>query len=128
MSLLPKHRVSRRIAIAWLIGSCVTLLVTLARVALHEGDRSALAVLVPLYWLSLPLGHAGMLMVIEARTALYVSGTATGLLVEGLASWLMLAALGYAQWFLLLPLLARMCQQMLQFLFNREAARNGRTR
>jgi hypothetical protein len=121
VSLLPRHRVSRRIAAAWLFVCFALLVVTLARVALHEGDRSALNTLVPLYWLSLPLGHAGIMAVIDIRTALYVSGTVPGLLVEGLASWLALTTLGYAQWFLLLPLVARGFQKVLQLLFNRDA-------
>jgi hypothetical protein len=128
MSLLPRHRVSRRIAAAWLLACGAMLIVMLTRVTLHEGDRSALATLVPLYWLSLPLGHAGILAVIEIRTALYVSGTVPSLLAEGLTSWLLLTVLGYVQWFLLLPLVARGCQQLLQFLFNRDAVRNDPAR
>lgn len=108
-------------AMAWLLACGATLIVMLTRVTLHDGDRSALAALVPLYWLSLPLGHAGMLMVIQIRTGLYLSGAMPGLLAEGLMSWLFLAVLGYAQWFLLLPLVARKCQQLLQFIFNRDA-------
>lgn len=128
MSLLPRHRVSRRIAAAWLFFCVATLVVTLARVALHEGDRSALTTLVPLYWLSLPLGHAGIMAIIDVRTALYVAGAMPGLLVEGFASWLVLAVLGYAQWFLLLPLVARACQKALQLLFNRDSARREPSR
>ena len=124
---LPKHPVSRRIAMAWLVACLGTLIVMLARLGLHA-DRTALSTLVPLYWLSLPLGHAGMMGIIDARTALYLSGTAPGIVIEGIASWLMLALLGYAQWFLALPLVARKCQQLLQFLFNREAAKERNAR
>jgi hypothetical protein len=42
--------------------------------------------------------------------------------------WMALGALGYAQWFVLLPLVARKCQQLLQFLFNRETAKGGPAR
>ena len=124
LSLKPRHRVSRRIAAIWLFFCVATLVVTLARVALHEGDRSALTTLVPLYWMSLPLGHAGIMAIIDIRTALYVAGAMPGLLVEGFASWLVLMALGYVQWFLLLPLVARGCQRVLQFLFNRDVTRH----
>ena len=125
MSLLPRHRVSRRVAAIWLFLCVAILVMTLARVALHEGDRSALTTLVPLYWMSLPLGHVGIMAIIDIRTALYVAGAMPGLLVEGFASWLVLATLGYAQWFLLLPLVARGCQKVLQFLFNRDAGRRA---
>jgi len=125
VSLLPRHRVSRRIAAAWLFVCGATLIATLARVALHDGDRSALTTLVPLYWMSLPLGHAGIMAIIDVRTALYVAGAMPGLIVEGFASWLVLAVLGYAQWFLLLPLVARGCQKTLQLLFNRDTTRRA---
>jgi hypothetical protein len=115
-------------AAAWLLACLTTLIVLVTRVALHEGDRSALAALVPLYWLSLPLGHAGIQALIQIRTTLYLSGAVPGLLAEGLASWLALTVLGYAQWFVLLPLVARKCQQLLQFLFNRDAAESDTAR
>jgi hypothetical protein len=123
--LLPRHRVSRRLAVAWLVICGTTLALMLARLALHADDRGSLASLVPLYWLSLPLGHAGMLAFIKVRTALYLSGAAPGLVIEGLMQWITLAILGYAQWFLLLPFLARKCQLALQFLFNRDAVKRG---
>jgi hypothetical protein len=122
MTLLPKHPASRRVAALWLLACLATLVVMLLRPGLYEGDRNALSTLVPLYWLSLPLGHVGVLAGIDIRTALYVAGTAPGIPAEGLFMWLVLAVLGYVQWFLLLPLIARKCQQLLQFLFNRDAA------
>src|SRR5690348_8600379 len=121
MWLLPKHPVSRRMAMAWLLACLATLIVMLARVELHD-DRTALSTLVPLYWLSLPLGHAGVLIVIRIKTTLYVSGAAPGILAEGMMQWIALGALGYTQWFVLLPLVTRKCQQLFQFLFNRDAA------
>jgi hypothetical protein len=124
MMLLPTHPASRRVAVLWLAACLATLVVMLARPGLYEGDRSALATLVPLYFLSFPLGHAGVMAGIEIRTALYLAGAAPGILAEGLYLWLALGALGYAQWFLLLPLIARQCQRLLHFLFNRDAARN----
>lgn len=123
MSLLPRHSASRRAAWLWLLACIVTLAVMLLRPGLYEGDRNALAALVPLYFLSLPLGHAGVLADIQIRTALYLAGAAPGMLAEGVLQWLTLAVLGYVQWFLLLPLIARKCQQALQFLFNRDGAK-----
>ena len=122
--MLPRHPASRRVAALWLLACLATLVVMLLRPGLYEGDRSALSTLVPLYWLSFPLGHVGVMEGIDIRTALYVAGAAPGILAEGLYMWLVLALLGYAQWFLLLPLIARACQQLLQLLFNREAAKN----
>lgn len=122
MTLLPRHPASRRVAALWLLACLATLVVMLLRPGLYDGDRNALSTLVPLYWLSLPLGHAGVLAGIDIRTALYVAGAAPGIPAEGLFMWLVLAVLGYLQWFLLLPLIARKCQQLLHFLFNRDAA------
>jgi hypothetical protein len=122
MTLLPKHPASRRVAALWLLACLATLAVMLLRPGLYDGDRNALSTLVPLYWLSLPLGHAGVLAGIDIRTALYVAGAAPGIPAEGVFMWLVLAVLGYVQWFLLLPLIARKCQQLLHFLFNRDAA------
>ena len=124
MIFLPKHPASRRVAALWLLACLATLVIMLLRPGLYEGDRSALSTLVPMYWLSLPLGHAGVLAGIDIRTALYLAGAAPGILAEGLYLWLVLAVLGYVQWFLLLPLIARKCQQLLHFLFNRDAAKD----
>jgi hypothetical protein len=124
MTLLPNHSASRRVAALWLLACLATLVVMLVRLGLNGGDRNALATLVPMYFLSLPLGHAGVLAGIEIKTALYVAGIAPGILAEGLFLWLVLGVIGYAQWFLLLPLVARKCQQLLQFLFNRDSAKN----
>lgn len=127
MWLLPKHPVSRRIAVSWLLVCLATLIVMLVRITLHN-DRTALSTLVPLYWLSLPLGHAGVLTVIRIKTELYLAGTPPGILAEGMLQWIALGALGYAQWFVLLPLITRQCQQLFQFLFNRDAAKGGSAR
>jgi hypothetical protein len=124
MTLLPKHRALRRIAALWLLVCATTLVVMLMRPGLYEGDRSALSALVPMYWLSFPLGHVGVLEGIDIRTALYVAGAAPGIFAEGLYMWLVLGLLGYVQWFLLPPLFARMCRRLLQFLFQRDATKN----
>jgi hypothetical protein len=124
MNFLPKHPASCRVAALWLLACLATLIVMLLRPGLYEGDRSTLTTLVPIYWLSLPLGHVGVMAGIDIRTALHVAGSPPGLLAEGLYLWLVLSMIGYAQWFLLLPLVARKCRQFLHFLFNRDAAKN----
>ncbi len=123
MKFLPTHPASRHLAAVWLLVCVVSLVLMLLRLALNGGDRIALSTLVPMYWLSLPLGHVGVMTGIDIRTALYVAGTPPGILAEGLYLWLVLGVIGYGQWFLLLPLVARKCQQLLHFLFNRDAAR-----
>jgi hypothetical protein len=124
MNWLPRHPASRRLAALWLLVCVVSLVLMLLRLGLNDGERNALATLVPMYFLSLPLGHAGLMAGIDIRTALHVSGTPPGILAEGLYLWLVLGLLGYAQWFLMLPLVARKGQQLLHFLFNRDAAKN----
>ena len=127
MNFLPRHPASRRVAALWLLVCAASLVVMLVRLGIYGGDRIALSTLVPMYWLSLPLGHAGVMAGIDIRTALYVAGTPPGILAEGLFLWVVLGVIGYGQWFLLLPLAARKCQQLLQFLFNRDAAGNRPT-
>ena len=122
MTILPSHPASRRAAVLWLMVCAASLVVMLARLALHAVDRTALTSLVPMYWMSLPLGHAGVMAGIDIRTALYLAGTPTSILAEGLFLWLVLGVIGYGQWFLLLPLVVRKCQQLLHFVFNRDTA------
>jgi len=123
MNFLPRHPASRRVAALWLLVCAASLVVMLVRLGLNGGDRIALSILVPMYWLSLPLGHAGVMAGIDIRTALYLSGTPPGILAEGLYLWLVLGVFGYVQWFLLLPLVARKGQHLLHFLFNRDAVK-----
>jgi len=124
MNLLPKHPASRRAAAIWLMACAAGLVIMLLRLVMNGGDRTALTTLVPMYWLSLPLGHLGVMAGIDIRTALHLAGSPPGILAEGLFLWLVLSVIGYAQWFLLLPLVARKCQQLLHFLFNRDTAKN----
>jgi len=81
---------------------------------------------VPLYFLSFPFGHAGLMASIEIKLALYLNGaTAPSILAEGLFLWTWFAVLGYVQWFLLLPWLSRKCQRLFDYLFNRGRTGNG---
>lgn len=100
------------------------LVVTLLRPDVHGSDRTALVYLTPLYWLSFPLGHLGVLAGIKLRLELYLNlGFVPSILAEGMFLWTVLAVLGYVQWFVLLPWVAHGCQQLSRFLFNRDAAR-----
>jgi hypothetical protein len=97
----------------WLLASAVMLAATLLRADIHGSERSALVYLTPLYWLSFPLGHAGVIAGIELRLGLYLDyGYTPSILAEGLYLWASLTALGYGQWFLLLPWISRKCRQL----------------
>ncbi|HEY7743094.1 MAG TPA: hypothetical protein VIA19_08610 [Burkholderiales bacterium] len=124
MTLIPRHPVTRLTAAAWLLASAVMLTVTLLRPDITGSSRSALVGLTPLYWLALPLGHVGVMAGIELRLRLYLElGFVPSVLAEGLYLWTALTVLGYAQWFVLVPLLARKLRQLSAFLSKRSAAR-----
>jgi hypothetical protein len=122
--LFPRHSVMRLVATAWLLTSVVMLTLTLLRPDIMGSDRGALVYLTPLYWLSLPLGHVGVMAGIELRLRLYLEfNFVPSVLSEGLYLWAALTLLGYAQWFVLLPLLAQKLRQLSGFLFKRDPAR-----
>jgi hypothetical protein len=129
MTFFPQHRVSRVAAALWLLVCVATLAVLLLQPGIPANERPALTVLVPLYFLSFPLGHAGLMAGIEIKLALYLNGSpAPSILAEGLFLWTSFAVLGYLQWFLLLPWLSRCCQRLFNRLFNRGAQRTARSR
>ena len=125
MTLFPRHPKVRFVAAVWLLASVVLFAVTLLRPEIQSNDRAALSTLVPLYFLSLPLGHVGLMAINKIKLALYLdhSSFIPGIIDEGLALWAALTVLGYAQWFILLPWVSRMCLQLARFLSNRTFAR-----
>jgi hypothetical protein len=124
VTFVPRHHLTRVAAALWLLASLVLLIVTLLRPDVHGSDRAALAYLTPLYWLSFPLGHLGVLAGIQLRLELYlVLDFVPSILAEGLFLWSALTVVGYIQWFVLLPWIADGCRQLSRFLFNRDAAR-----
>jgi hypothetical protein len=124
MEFYPRHPVMRLVATAWLLASVVMLTITLLRPDISGNDRSALVYLTPLYWLSFPLGHVGVIAGIDLRLELYLKfNFVPSILSEGLFLWTALTALGYLQWFVLLPLLAQACRRLADFLFRRNPAR-----
>ena len=124
MTLFPRHPVLRIVATLWLLAAAVLLLVTLLRPEIQANDRAALSSLVPLYFLSLPLGHLGLLAVNQVKLDLYVTSQAVpGIFTEGLILWAALAVLGYLQWFVLLPWVSRLCHRLAGFLSKRYLAR-----
>lgn len=124
MTLFPRHRVLRPVATAWLLAAVVMLVVTLLRPDVYGSDRAALVYLTPLYWLSFPLGHLGVMAGMRLRLELYLSyNVVPSIFSEGLFLWSALTVLGYSQWFVLLPWIAGGCRQLSRFLFNRDAAR-----
>ena len=60
----------------------------------------------------MPLGHAGLMAVNKLKLELYLSNEfVPGIWSEGLLLWTLLTVLGYVQWFLLLPFIARKMRQ-----------------
>lgn len=124
MILLPRHPVLRIVATLWLLASVVMLFVTLLRPEIQANDRAGLSSLVPLYFLSFPLGHLGLLALNRLKVDLYVSfNVIPGIFTEGLLLWALLTLLGYVQWFIVLPWVSRKSRQLTDFLFNRYHAR-----
>src|SRR5688500_7755368 len=107
----------RAAATGWLLVAVVLLAVTLLRPEMQANERTALASLVPLYFLSFPLGHAGVMALTSLKVELYVGhGYELGILTEGLLLWSLLTVLGVLQWFVLLPWAARKSRRLLEFL------------
>ncbi len=113
MTLVPQHRIVRYVAAAWLFASVAMLAAMLLRPELQADERRALSTLVPLYFLSLPLGHAGLMAVNKLKLELYLGNEfVPGILTEGVLLWSLLTALGYVQWFVLLPWLSRSIRRL----------------
>jgi hypothetical protein len=122
--LFPRHPALRIVATLWLLASVLMLTATLLRPDIHGSDRAALVYLTPLYWLSFPLGHLGVMVGIRLRLELYLNyNLVPSVFAEGLFLWTALTVLGYIQWFVLLPWIANGCRRLSRFLFNRDAAR-----
>lgn len=102
--MFPQHRVMRIGAVLWLVVAAALLVAMLLRPELQANERKALSVLVPLYFMSFPLGHAGLLAVNRMTLELYLSNEfVPAIYVEGVWLWTLMTVLGYAQWFLLPP-------------------------
>ena len=124
MTIIPRHPALRIVATVWLLAAIVLVAVTLLRPEMQANDRVALSTLVPLYFVSLPLGHLGLMASNKLRLTLILDyDYMPTIFAEGLALWTALTALGYVQWFVLLPWLARGCLQLTRFLFKRDPAR-----
>ena len=124
MTLFPRHPVLRLVATAWLLASVVLLSVTLLRPEIQANERAALSSLVPLYFLSFPLGHLGVMACNQLKLDLYVDfNFAPSIFAEGLLLWAVLTVLGYAQWFVLLPWVSRKCRRLAEFISDWYLAR-----
>jgi hypothetical protein len=114
----------RAVAAAWLLAAFVILAVMLLRPELQADERTGLSSLLPLYFLSFPLGHLAVMALSRLKIELYTgSGVALGMQAEGLLLWAALTALGALQWFVLLPWVARRCRRLVDFLSRRFFAR-----
>ena len=126
MTIFPRHRVLRIAAAAWLLAAVVMLTATLLRPDVWGNDRAALVWLTPLYWLSFPLGHAGVMAGIWIRVELYVGPQfVPSVFAEGLYLWTVLMILGYVQWFVLLPWISRKCWQLSRAIFDKDRQAAG---
>ena len=126
MTFFPRHRVLRIAAAAWLLAAVVMLTATLLRPDVWGNDRAALVWLTPLYWLSFPLGHAGVMAGIWIRVELYVGHQIVpSVFAEGLYLWTVLTLLGYVQWFVLLPWISRKCWQLSRTIFDKDRQAAG---
>jgi hypothetical protein len=124
MTFFPRHPGTRIAAALWLLASAAMLAATLLRPDISGNERNGLVYLTPLYWLSFPLGHAGVMAGIQIRLELYLGHDfAPSILVEGLYLWTSLTLLGYVQWFVLLPWVAGKCRLLADFLSKRYLAR-----
>jgi hypothetical protein len=105
--VFPQHRFLRFAAVIWLLVAAALLVAMLLRPELQANERKALSVLVPLYFMSFPLGHVGLLAVNRMTLELYLGNEfVPAIYVEGVWLWTLLTVLGYAQWFLLTPLVS----------------------
>lgn len=124
MTLFPRHPLSRVAAALWLFACLALLVLTLLQTNLHANERSALAIMVPLYFLGFPSGHIALVAINKIKLALYLNaGFEPSILSECLYLWTFTVILGYAQWFIVLPWLSRKCWQLCGALFNRSDSR-----
>lgn len=124
MTAFPRHPVVRVVAMLWLLAALAMLLVTLLRPEIGPNDRTALSTLVPLYFLSLPSGHAAVLALAKVKLELYLGpGYVPSIVSEALVLWAALTALGYVQWFVALPWIARGARRLTDRLCARFLAR-----
>ena len=126
MNVRPRHRVLRIAAAAWLLAAVVMLTATLLRPDVWGNDRAALVWLTPLYWLSFPLGHAGVMAGIWIRVELFAGPQfVPSVYAEGLYLWTVLTVLGYGQWFVLLPWISSKCWQLSRAIFDKDRQAAG---
>lgn len=124
MTLLPRHRITRFIAILWLLVCLAFLALTLLQNNLYANERSALAVMVPVYFLSFPGGQIALIAISKIKLALYFSaGFSPSILSEGVFLWTFTVVLGYLQWFVLLPWVSRICWRLSTALFRSQRVR-----
>ena len=121
ITLMPKHRITRLVALAWLFACLTFLILTLLQSDLYADERSALAQLVPVYFLNFPSGHLAPVAVSKIKLALYLhDGYTPSVLSESIFLWLFSMVAGYVQWFMLLPWISRSCLRVSRLLFDRQ--------
>lgn len=120
---MPRRRALRILAVVWLLAAVAMLVITLLRPEIQADERRALSSLVPLYFMSFPLGHLGLEALIRLKVELYVANEfVPGIFPESVWLWTLLTVLGYAQWFLLPPLISSAIRRLGNAYTRRRAA------
>jgi hypothetical protein len=120
MATFTRHPFLRFAAIVWLLIAMAILAVALQRSGTGPHERTALSTLVPLYFLSFPSGHMGVRAVSRLKVKLYHhSNYVPEVAAEAVALWTSLTVLGYLQWFVLVPWVARGLRWLAGFLCGR---------
>jgi hypothetical protein len=113
MRWLPQSAGLRVVAVIWLLACTTFLILTLLQPDLYVDKKTALARLVPVYFLSFPTGHLAVMAAVRIKLSLYLQFHADpDIFPESVFLWVTMTVLGYIQWFLLLPWLSRKCWQL----------------
>ena len=120
MSLVPRHAATRVLAALWLLACLAVLLLTLLKHELYANQRSALTQLVTVYFLGFPSTHIGVVASAKIKLDWYLHARfEPSILSEAVFLWTLMVALGYAQWFVVLPWISRKCWALCNALFCR---------
>lgn len=110
MTFIPRHRASRVLAALWLLACVAVLLLTLLKHELYANQRSALTQLVTVYFLGFPSTHIAVLASAKIKLDWYLHARfEPSILSECVFLWTLMVALGYVQWFVVLPWISRKC-------------------
>ena len=123
MTLVPRQPALRVLAALWLLTCLAVLLLTLLKHELYANQRSALTQLVTVYFLGFPSIHIAVLASAKIKLDWYLHARfEPSILSESVFLWTLMVALGYAQWFVVLPWISRKCWGLCNALFCRSGS------